>query len=133
MDEVEIPAISGETDLEEALRKMEIHNKSAIVVDLTEGPRVLFAEELLPIRREKGGKLPIRDVPPTARAVRVPIPGGSITIPAAPGVRRGLEASFSTSGAQYAVVGITGGQARVVSATGDLSRLRSPFPWDAKL
>ncbi len=128
MDEVEIPTISGESDLEAALKRMEKEDKSALVVDFREGPRLLFADELLPVLRERGGKLPIRDVPPSARAVRVPIPGGSITIPAPPGVRRGLDASFSSSGAQYAVVGIRGDQARVVSATGDLSRLRSPFP-----
>jgi hypothetical protein len=48
MDEVEIPTISGESDLEAALKRMEKEDKSALVVDFREGPRLLFADELCP-------------------------------------------------------------------------------------
>src|ERR1700719_1656811 len=108
MDEVEIPIVRGETGLEEALKRMKESDRSALVVDLREGPRLLFADELLPVLREKGGKLPITDVPPSTSAVRVPIPGGSINIAAPAGIRRGLEATVSSSDAQYAVVGTRG-------------------------
>jgi hypothetical protein len=126
MEEVEIPAVSGETDLEEALMRMRESKRSALVVDLREGPKLLFAEDLLPLRENVSIK--VKDVPESVRTVGVPIPGGSVNIPAPSAIRRGLDATVGREVAQYAVVGIKGDRARVVSATGDLSRLLGPLP-----
>jgi len=132
MEEVEIPSVRGETDLGEALRRMKESGRKALVVDLPEGPKLLFDQDLLPLHEREGGKpsIKVKDVPESVRTVGVPIPGGSINIPAPQAIRRGLEATLGLKGVQYAVVGIGKGWARVVSATGDLSQFLRPFPWD---
>jgi|GraSoi2013_115cm_1033766.scaffolds.fasta_scaffold05887_2 hypothetical protein len=118
MEHVEVPIVRGETSLRKALDRLKESKRFGLVVDLPDRPRVLFADELRRVLVERGEDVQVKEVSPRYRAVRVP-PTGSMDqdAPFPEAYRRGLEATLSSLGAQYAVLTITDREAHVVAAS----------------
>lgn len=123
MEEIEIAAVSERSTIEEALARLRETSRAAVCVDARGGPRLLFADELLR-ELEFGPTRPVGEVKPSVRTVGVSIPGGSISL-ASHGLRRGVETVSER--ADYTVVGIRNGMARVLAdASGAARLLASP-------
>jgi len=115
MEHVKVPIVRGETLLLQAIGILKDKDRSGLIVDLPDRPRVLFLDELLRILCDKdGGNVKIDQVRPRYRAVRLP-PIGATNPPEA--IRRGREATVSSSAAQFAVLDILEGQAQVVATS----------------
>ena len=126
MEHVKVPIVRGETLLLQAIGILKDKDRSGLIVDLPDRPRVLFLDELLRILCDKdGGNVKIDQVRPRYRAVRLP-PIGATNPPEA--IRRGREATVSSSAAQFAVLDILEGQAQVVATSEPPVRSFTAFP-----
>lgn len=73
MEHVKVPIVRGETLLLQAIGILKDKDRSGLIVDLPDRPRVLFLDELLRILCDKdGGNVKIDQVRPRYRAVRLP-------------------------------------------------------------